>query len=80
MTPFNIITLTYQVIKDHGQLMTFQVPYYIQQDYGLKPTTAQCRYALKKLKDEGSVENVKTSYKKQLCWKQRLMNDHTTRA
>lgn len=69
MTAQNIYELTHQVLKSHGRLMTYQVPYYIRQDYGLKPTTAQCRYALKKLKEEGFAINVKTCYQKQLCWK-----------
>ena len=69
MKASNIYELARQVLREHGRLMTYQFPYYIRQDYGLKPTTTQCRYALKKLKDDGFVDNIKTSYQKQLCWK-----------
>jgi hypothetical protein len=66
---FTIYELIQYVLRFNGSLMTYQVPYFIQKSFGVKKTTSQCRNALKKLKNEGVVENALTGYKKQLCWK-----------
>lgn len=56
-----------QVLRDHGNCMTYVVTHWLQDTYrGIK--TAYVLRRLKKLEGEGKVRRVKSSYAVQICW------------
>ncbi|WP_233459286.1 hypothetical protein [Citrobacter sedlakii] len=55
-----------QVLRDHGNCMTYVVTHWLQDNYrGIK--TAYVLRRLKKLEGEGKVRRVKSSYVVQIC-------------
>lgn len=56
-----------QVLRDHGNCMTYVVTHWLQDNYrGIK--TAYVLRRLKKLEALGAVKRVKSSYAVQICW------------
>ena len=56
-----------QVLRDHGNCMTYVVTHWLRDNYrGIK--TACVLRRLKKLEANGMVKRVKSSYAVQICW------------
>ncbi|MCY3415849.1 hypothetical protein KIN67_03595 [Citrobacter freundii] len=56
-----------QVLRDHGNCMTYVVTHWLRDKYkGAK--TAYVLRRLKKLEALGAVKRVKSSYAVQICW------------
>ncbi|QLZ42322.1 MULTISPECIES: hypothetical protein [Citrobacter] len=56
-----------QVLRDHGNCMTYVVAHWLRDKYkGTK--TAYVLRRLKKLEALGAVKRVKSSYAVQICW------------
>ncbi|WP_213758432.1 hypothetical protein [Citrobacter freundii] len=56
-----------QVLRDHGNCMTYVVTNWLRDNYkGIKTNYVLRR--LKKLEVEGKVKRVKSSYAVQICW------------
>ncbi|UQQ24118.1 hypothetical protein [Citrobacter freundii] len=56
-----------QVLRDHGNCMTYVVTHWLRDKYKVTKTAYVLR-RLKKLEALGAVKRVKSSYAVQICW------------